>query len=60
MVVGIALSFVAMGVVTSLFGAAVAPWLPRLEKLAVRWASGLLLLAFGAVILKKGMLFAGM
>ena len=28
--------------------------------LAVRWASGLLLLAFGAVILKKGMLFAGM
>lgn len=28
--------------------------------LAVRWASGLLLVAFGAVILRKGMLFAGM
>ena len=27
---------------------------------AVRWASGLLLVAFGAVILRKGMLFAGM
>ncbi|HEX9401317.1 MAG TPA: cytochrome c biogenesis CcdA family protein [Anaeromyxobacter sp.] len=27
---------------------------------AVRWASGLLLVAFGAVILDKGMLFAGM
>ncbi len=27
---------------------------------AVRWASGLLLLAFGAVILRKGMLFVGM
>jgi cytochrome c-type biogenesis protein len=28
--------------------------------LAVRWASGLLLAAFGALILRKGMLFAGM
>jgi cytochrome c-type biogenesis protein len=28
--------------------------------LVVRWASGLLLLAFGALILRKGMLFAGM
>ncbi len=28
--------------------------------LAVRWASGLVLVAFGAVILKKGMLFIGM
>jgi cytochrome c-type biogenesis protein len=28
--------------------------------LAVRWVSGLLLLAFGLLILKKGMLFAGM
>ncbi|HET8733166.1 MAG TPA: cytochrome c biogenesis CcdA family protein [Anaeromyxobacteraceae bacterium] len=28
--------------------------------IAVRWASGLLLLAFGGVILTKGMLFAGM
>ena len=27
---------------------------------AVRWASGLLLVAFGAVVLRKGMLFAGM
>lgn len=27
---------------------------------AVRWASGLLLVAFGAVILRQGMLFAGM
>jgi cytochrome c-type biogenesis protein len=27
---------------------------------AVRWASGLLLVAFGALILEKGMLFAGM
>lgn len=28
--------------------------------LVVRWASGLLLVAFGALILQKGMLFAGM
>lgn len=28
--------------------------------LAVRWASGLLLVGFGAVILREGMLFAGM
>jgi cytochrome c-type biogenesis protein len=28
--------------------------------IAVRWASGLLLVAFGAVILQRGMLFAGM
>ena len=27
---------------------------------AVRWVSGLLLVAFGAVILSRGMLFAGM
>jgi cytochrome c-type biogenesis protein len=27
---------------------------------AIRWASGLLLVAFGAVVLRKGMLFAGM
>jgi cytochrome c-type biogenesis protein len=27
---------------------------------AVRWVSGLLLVAFGALILRKGMLFAGM
>jgi cytochrome c-type biogenesis protein len=28
--------------------------------LAVRWASGLVLVAFGVLVLKKGMLFAGM
>jgi cytochrome c-type biogenesis protein len=28
--------------------------------MAVRWASGLLLVSFGALILRKGMLFAGM
>ena len=46
-VLGIAASFVAMGVVTSLFGAAVGPALPALEKVvgAVVVASGLLLLA---------------
>jgi hypothetical protein len=27
---------------------------------AVRWGSGLLLVIFGVVILRKGMLFAGM
>ncbi len=46
-VAGIAASFVAMGVVTSLFGAAVGPSLPRLEKVvgAIVVAFGLLLLA---------------
>jgi cytochrome c-type biogenesis protein len=46
-VAGIAASFVAMGVVTSLFGAAIGPALPRLEKIvgAVIVAFGLLLLA---------------
>jgi cytochrome c-type biogenesis protein len=45
-VAGIAASFVAMGVLTSLFGAAVGPSLPRLEKVvgAIVVASGLLLL----------------
>jgi cytochrome c-type biogenesis protein len=32
----------------------------RVRSVAIRWASGLLLLAFGAIILRKGMLFAGM
>ena len=47
LVAGIATSFVAMGVVTSLFGAAIGPALPRLEKVvgAVVVAFGLLLLA---------------
>ena len=46
-VAGIATSFVAMGVVTSLFGAAIGPALPWLEKAvgALVVASGLLLLA---------------
>jgi cytochrome c-type biogenesis protein len=45
-VAGVAASFVAMGVLTSLFGAAVGPSLPRLEKVvgAIVVASGLLLL----------------
>ena len=30
------------------------------HRVAVRWASGLLLVAFGAVILRQGMLFAGL
>lgn len=46
-VAGIAASFVAMGVLTSLFGAAIGPSLPRLEKVvgAIVVAFGLLLLA---------------
>jgi len=46
-VAGIATSFVAMGVATSLFGAAIGPALPRLEKVvgAIVVAFGLLLLA---------------
>jgi cytochrome c-type biogenesis protein len=46
-VAGVAASFVAMGVLTSLFGAAIGPALPRLEKVvgAIVVASGLLLLA---------------
>ena len=51
-VVGIALSFVAMGVVTSLFGAAVAPWLPRLEK-----GVGALVVLFGLLLLADVNLF---
>ncbi len=45
-VAGIAASFVAMGVVTSLFGAAVGPALPALEK-----AVGALVLLFGLLLL---------
>lgn len=46
-VAGLAASFVAMGVLTSLFGAAVGPALPRLEKVVgtLVVASGILLLA---------------
>jgi cytochrome c-type biogenesis protein len=45
-VAGIAASFVAMGVVTSLFGAVIGPALPWLEK-----AVGLLVVAFGVLLL---------
>lgn len=45
-VVGLAASFVAMGVLTSLFGAAVGPAVPRLEK-----AVGVLVVAFGVLLL---------
>jgi cytochrome c-type biogenesis protein len=45
-VAGIATSFVAMGVVTSLFGAVVGPALPGLEK-----AVGVLVVAFGVLLL---------
>jgi cytochrome c-type biogenesis protein len=45
-VVGLAASFVAMGILTSLFGAAVGPAVPRLEK-----AVGVLVVAFGVLLL---------
>ncbi len=45
-VAGIAASFVAMGVATSLFGAAIGPSVPRLEK-----AVGALVVAFGVLLL---------
>ncbi len=45
-VAGIAASFVAMGVLTSLFGAAVGPSLPRLEKVV-----GAIVVAFGVLLL---------
>lgn len=45
-VAGIAASFVAMGVLTSLFGAAVGPSLPRLERLV-----GAVVVAFGVLLL---------
>lgn len=51
-VAGIAISFVAMGVLTSLFGAAVGPWLPRLEKVV-----GVLVLLFGLLLLADVNLF---
>jgi cytochrome c-type biogenesis protein len=51
-VAGIAASFVAMGVLTSLFGAAVGPSLPRLEK-----AVGAMVVAFGALLLLDVNLF---
>jgi cytochrome c-type biogenesis protein len=54
-VAGIAASFVAMGVVTSLFGAAVGPALPVLEK-----AVGVLVVAFGLLLLADVNLFKGL
>ncbi len=51
-VAGIAASFIAMGVLTSLFGAAVGPLIPRLEK-----GVGLLILLFGLLLLADVNLF---
>ncbi|MBK9517930.1 MAG: cytochrome c biogenesis protein CcdA [Anaeromyxobacter sp.] len=51
-VVGIALSFVAMGVLTSLFGAVIGPALPALEKVV-----GVLVLVFGLLLLADVNLF---
>ena len=53
-VAGIAASFVAMGVVTSLFGAAIGPALPWLEK-----AVGALGVVFGLLLLADVNLFKG-
>lgn len=51
-VLGIAVSFMAMGVVTSLFGAAVAPVLPALEKI-----TGVLVIGLGLLLLAEIDLF---
>jgi len=51
-VAGIAVSFVAMGVVTSLFGAAAGPFLPALEK-----GVGVLVVLFGLLLLADVNLF---
>src|SRR5512138_1522887 len=51
-VAGIALAFVAMGVLSSLFGATIGPALPWLEK-----ATGVLVLAFGVLLLADVNLF---
>jgi cytochrome c-type biogenesis protein len=51
-VAGVAASFVAMGVLTSLFGAAVGPVLPRLEK-----GVGALVVLFGLLLLADVNLF---
>jgi cytochrome c-type biogenesis protein len=54
-VAGIALSFILMGVVTSLFGGLLGPLLPWLEK-----AVGLLVVAFGLLLLLDVNLFKGL
>ncbi len=51
-VLGIAVSFVVMGVLTSLFGAAVGPAIPALEKVV-----GVLVIAFGVLMLADVNLF---
>lgn len=51
-VAGIAVSFVAMGVLTSLFGSVIGPFVPRLEK-----AFGVLVIAFGLLLLADVNLF---
>lgn len=51
-VAGIAASFVAMGVLTSLFGAVIGPQIPKLEK-----GVGLLVLLFGLLLLADVNLF---
>ncbi len=51
-VAGVAASFVAMGVLTSLFGAAIGPALPRLEKVV-----GAVVVAFGLLLLLDVNLF---
>jgi len=51
-VLGIAVSFVIMGVLTSLFGAAVGPAIPALEKVV-----GVLVIAFGLLMLADVNLF---
>lgn len=51
-VLGLALSFVLMGVLTSLFGAAIGPAVPRLEK-----AVGVMVVAFGLLLLADVNLF---
>jgi cytochrome c-type biogenesis protein len=54
-VAGIATSFVLMGVVTSLFGAAIGPAVPWLER-----AVGVLVVAFGLLLLADVNLFKGL
>jgi len=54
-VTGLALSFVAMGVLMSLFGGAIGPAVPLLEK-----AVGLLVIAFGLLLLLEVNLFKGL
>lgn len=46
MVLGISMSFIAMGVLSSLFGGAIAPFMPALEK-----GTGVLIILFGLLML---------